>query len=86
MALLCSHIDDYLKCHHVTFIQQLMETGAKIHSIALGGAPKVQSKSGRRENTSKEVKIGIGTTTKIAYLSKWEPTNSVQIAKEPAQD
>ena len=35
LALPCSQIDDYLKCHHRTFIQQLMEADAEIHSGAL---------------------------------------------------
>ena len=36
LALPCSQIDDYLKCDHRTFIQQLMEAEAEIHSGALG--------------------------------------------------
>ena len=35
LALPSSQIDDYLKCHR-SFIQQLMEAEAEIHSRALG--------------------------------------------------
>ena len=56
LALPSSQIDEYLKYHHRTFIQQLMEAEAETHIGTLDLAPKVHLKSGRNENMSKEVK------------------------------
>ena len=65
----CSETDEYLKCHHRTFIQQLMGTETETHIGALEKTPKVQVKSGRSETISKGVNILMGTPTEIAYLS-----------------
>lgn len=46
-----------------------MDTEAKIHSGALSWGPKVQLKSGRSDNMSKEVKTIMGTFTETVYLS-----------------
>ena len=69
LALPCIQIDEYLKYHHRTFIQQLMESEAETCSEALGWAPKVQLKSGKSENMSKEVKTMTGKPTETVYLS-----------------
>ena len=69
LALPCNQIDEYLKCNHRPFIQQLMETVAETHSGDLDLAPKVQLKSGRNKNMSKEVKTLMGTPTETIYLS-----------------
>ena len=61
LALCCSQIDEYLKYHHRTFIQQLMETEVETNIRALGRAPKIQLNSGRSEKISKEVKTMLGT-------------------------
>ena len=60
LDLSCSQTDDCLKYHHRTFIQQLMETEAETCIGALDLAPTVQLKSGRCENTSKEVNNMMG--------------------------
>ena len=40
LVLPYNQIADYLKCHHRTFVQQLMKAEAEIHSRALGELPK----------------------------------------------
>ena len=65
LVLPSSHIDEYLKYHHRTFIQQLMKTEAEISS----GAPKVHLKSERSENMRKDVKTIMVTLTEKVYLS-----------------
>ena len=56
MALPCSQTDDYIKYHHRTFIQQLMETEANTQIRTLDSASKIQLKSGRSESMSNEFK------------------------------
>ena len=46
-----------------------MKVEAEIHSGAQDLAPKVQSKCGKSENLSKEVKTMMGIPTETAYLS-----------------
>ena len=46
-----------------------METEAETRVRALGWDPKVQMKSGRNENMSKEIKTMMGTPTETTYLS-----------------
>ena len=60
LALPCSQIDEYIKYHHRTFIQQLMEAEVETHSRAHGWAPKAQLKSERSETMIKEAKTMMG--------------------------
>ena len=64
----CSQTDDYLKYYYRTFIQQQVETEAETHIEALDLVPKVQLKSGRNENMSKEVKTMVCPYTETVYL------------------
>ena len=58
-----SHTDEYLTYHHRTFIWQWMEIETETHNGALNLAPKVQMRSRRRENMSKEVRTTRGVPT-----------------------
>ena len=69
LALSRSQTDDYLDYHHRTFDLGQMETETETHIEALDGAPKVQLKSGRRENMSKEVRTTRGSPTETVCLS-----------------
>ena len=69
LALPCSKTDEYLKNRHITFIQQLIEIEAETCIRALNRVSKVQLKSGRNENMSKEVKTMMGSPTETVYLS-----------------
>ena len=55
LALSHSHTDEYRAYHHRTFIWRWMEIETEPHIGALDLAPKVQIRSRRRENMSKEV-------------------------------
>ena len=76
-----------------------MEVDAEIHSQALGLAPGIQLKRGRRDYISKCVsvcvcvcvyvcvfKIIMGKPREIAFLSSWELTDSELTARETAWD
>ena len=69
LDLPCSKIDYYLKYHHRTFIQQLMETEAETLIGVLDRAPKVQLKSGRNENMSTETKTMVESPMETVYMS-----------------
>ena len=69
LVLPCSQIDEYLKCHYRNFIFQLIETETETCSGALGWTSKVQLKSRKNENMSKEVKTMMGTPSETVYLS-----------------
>ena len=63
MALSYSQTDEYLAYHHRTFIWRWMEIETETHIGALDLAPKVQIRSRRRENVSKEVRTTRGAPT-----------------------
>ena len=63
LALSHSHTDEYLAYHHRTFIWRWMEIETETHIGTLDLAPKVQMRSRRRENMSKEVKTTRGAST-----------------------
>ena len=58
-----SHTDKYLAYHHRSFIWQWMEIETETHIEVLNLAPKVQMRSRRRENMSKEVRTSRGAST-----------------------
>ena len=63
LALSCCHTDEYLAYHHITFFWRWMEIETETHIGALDLAPKVQMRSRRRENMSKEARIKKGAFT-----------------------
>ena len=63
LALSHTHTDEYLAYHHRTFIWRWMEIETETHIGALDLAPKVQMRSRRRENMSKEVRTTRGAST-----------------------
>ena len=63
LALSHSHTDEYLAYHHRTLIWRWMEIETETHIGALDLAPKVQMRSRRRENMSKEVRTTRGAST-----------------------
>ena len=70
LDLPCSQIDEYLKYHHRTFIQELMgkqrQRPASEHWTEF---PRSSCRVGRNENMSKEVKTMMGTPTETVHLS-----------------
>ena len=63
LALSHSDTDKYLAYHHRNFIWLEMEIETETHIGALDLAPKVQMRSRRRENMSKEVRTTRGVFT-----------------------
>ena len=63
LASFHNHTDEYLAYHHRTFIWQWMKVETETHNGALDLPPKVQMRSRRRENVSKEVRITRGAST-----------------------
>ena len=63
LALSSSQTDDYFEYYYRSFIQRQMEIETETHMGVLDWAPKVQLKSRRRENMSKEVRTTRGSST-----------------------
>ena len=63
LALSYSHTDEYLAYHHRPFTWRWMKLETETHIGAQDWAPKVQIRSRRRENMSREVRTARGTPT-----------------------